>query len=448
MKRIFFLIPLLYLALLVGLEPADQLGEPTFAPFLDRSLYDDYDLTAYIVRALNADQGRTPGLPEPPGPMRTEAFNEALKQRDAPADSPWFLEYPPAAVWLFRLPLWLHIWPSELKPPAAILDSCHNDVVEHQPQEDAERNLWRTLRRCLQFYQAAAILALLLLMVLVHRGYEPGGRLSGPAWLLVLPATLYFTANRFDIVPAVLMGASFFCLGRERVAASAFLLGAATLVKVYPVLVAVLFIRYLSNDLRKAALWTTLYGLTLIGCLLPPLSQWGWEATVAPYRYQLSRPLEEVLTFYNRILPYSFGEDTFRGKTFRIGTLLGTLGLLILYRPADLASLLRRTTVLLAVFVSLLVFYSPQWIVWFTPLLVPLAGLHRPILILTVALDLVTYVTFPLVFDLSGEYHKAGLLNVLVYMRAGILGGISVVLLWTEFGIHRTPKQDRGKGEE
>ena len=434
-KWIAFVVPVLYLALILWLEPQDQLGDPPAAPFLGRALYDDYDTTAYVIRALNAERGRKPGLRRDPDIKRPDGFNAEL-ERNAPVDldSPYFLEYPLAALWMFRFPFRLLPSARELKPPQAVLDASQNDVVEHVPEGEAERHLWGEFRQVIRLYQVAAIGCLLVLVAVLLAGYEPGGGLSGPILLLVLPATLYFTANRFDIVPALLMALSFCCLRRDRLIGSALFLGAATMVKVYPVLAAVLVVRYLSADLRRAAVWSVTYALTLGAFLAPALWQWGWDATLAPYRYQLTRPLEDLLTFYGKVFPYSFGEDTLRGKVFRLGGLLATLALLGWNRPANLTSLLRRVTVFLAVFVSLLVFYSPQWIVWFTPLLVPLAGKDRPILYLTVALDLVMYLTFPLAYDLRSDLHRREWLTVLAYARASVLACVVSWLLWAEFG--------------
>src|SRR5262249_22943420 len=203
----------------------------------------------------------------------------------------------------------------------------------------------------------------------------------------------------FDIVPALLMAVSLACLGRDRLVVSAVFLGAATMVKVYPGLAALLVVRYLSGDWRRMAVWATTYGLTLLSIFTATVGTTGWEATVAPYRVQLARTLEP-LTFYGHVLPTALGDDNTAAKGFRLSAVLTTLLVLASRRPADLAGLLRRSAIVLIVFVSLQVFYSPQWVLWLAPLLVPLARLHRPVLWLVIALDVVTYLTFPVVFDM------------------------------------------------
>ena len=91
------------------------------------------------------------------------------------------------------------------------------------------------------------------LVVVLRCGYEPGGGLSSSGLLLLLPAALYFTLNRFDMLPALLTALSLACLGRRWTAASALFLAAATIVKVYPVLLAPLVLRHLLAERRGAA---------------------------------------------------------------------------------------------------------------------------------------------------------------------------------------------------
>src|SRR5262249_40161761 len=83
---------------------------------------------------------------------------------------------------------------------------------------------------------------------------------------------------------------------------------------------------------------------------------------------------------------------------FRLGA-LGVTATALLYTPIpDLTSLLRRSAVLLLVFVSLAVFFSPQWIVWFVPLLAPLVRTDRRLARSVISLDLIMYLTFPIWF--------------------------------------------------
>src|SRR5262245_29812544 len=146
LSRLPFLVPPLYLALVFGLQPADRLGEPDTDPRLGRLLYDDYDVTAMALRGLNASRGRTAGRPDEPSYPDLENFRAAL-DRPAPPAPRYFLEYPHAAVALFRLPFDLLPACAALEMPPAVLDGVQNVMVWHRPRDEAERRVWHCFRR-------------------------------------------------------------------------------------------------------------------------------------------------------------------------------------------------------------------------------------------------------------------------------------------------------------
>jgi hypothetical protein len=270
---------------------------------------------------------------------------------------------------------------------------------------------------------------LLLLMAVLHAGYDPRSPGSGSLVLLVMPAAMYFTLDRFDIVPALLTALSLASLGRRRIVAAAVTLAVAALVKVYPLLLAPLVVRYLWDDRRSAQIWVATFALTVAACLLPPLLLSGWTATWAPYAYQMSRPLlGGSWSGYGYVLPEFLAE--------RGAWRLGGVGLIVMslaaMRPPDLSGLLRRGSLVLIAFVSVAVFYSPQWILWLTQLLVPLARQRRSILWLAIALDFVTYTSFPIVFDLPASPVADSLRDGLVYARFAILGSLAWILARAE----------------
>jgi hypothetical protein len=423
-----FLVPLLYLAAIYWLEPAERLGGPAPCPDLPRFVYDDFDTAAFALRGLNATLGRTAGRLDPPDYVDSDRFAEILRGDSASgvAGSPYFLDYPHPALWIFRVPFSLPPPVDMATVPQTVSEACHNNLVWHTPENDSERALWRKFRQAARFYTAFGIICLLGLMAVLHHGYEPGGGLSAPIGLLLLPATLYFSANRFDILPALLTALSFACLGRGRISGSAMFLGAATMVKAYPVLFTLLVIRYLAGDRRKTAAWVLAYGFTMAAFLLPTVWQSGWEAAAAPYRYQLSRTMEHEtlnLSLFGYGIPYRLGTDALWAKAFRTGCVLAILLATVWTRPANLEALLRRASLVLLVFVSLQVFYSPQWIIWFTPFLLPLARRHWPVAVLYVALDLTTYLTFPVAFDTERRFFPwlIGVRGVIVAALFGYL---------------------------
>jgi hypothetical protein len=219
---------------------------------------------------------------------------------------------------------------------------------------------------------------------------------------MLLPGFLFFTLNRFDILPALLTALSLACLGRRWHTASAIALAAAVLVKVYPVLLAPLILRYLWPDRAARMRWTMVFTLSGSLAFVPLLFGADLEAVLAPYRYQLTRPPELGFTIYGCLLPVQLGTGLL-GAIFRL-TVFGTAMTALIWWPIkDMTSLLRRGTLLLLAFVSLAVFYSPQWIVWFAPLLFPLAARERRIGNSFAALDAITYLTFPVWFWIVPE---------------------------------------------
>jgi hypothetical protein len=434
-----FVLPPVALAIIVWLQPEDHMGPyPDRAPWLGKLVYDDWDWSACVLRGLNASMGRKAGLIEKRG-LEEPEFCAALDDPSLTLAERYYLEYPLADTWFFRLPYLIH----PVHAPVALCDGQYGNVIFHRPRNDAERDLWRTFRRIAQEYAACMVICLLLLMAVVGVGYEPGGKLSGPVWLLVLPGALYFALNRFDVLPAMLTAFSLACLGRRWLIASAFLLAAATMVKVYPVLLAPLVFRYLCNDRRAALTWATAYVFAVAAILLASLLATDWQSVLGPYQVQLSRdPMGP--TIYDYVLPMRLAKNDALGRGFRFGTLALVMVVLSLTRPPDLASVLRRGAVVVIVFANLSVFYSPQWMLWFTPMLVPLAGRHRSVLILTIALDIVTYLTFPVAMLHWGWEEFGGALGVTCFC---VLTALLVALVWPEIRRKRENNEDTPKGQ-
>ena len=157
--------------------------------------------------------------------------------------------------------------------PAAVLDADYHAIVYHAPRNAGERTLWRGFRLATDAYACLMLASLVGLMVVLCSGYEPGQRLGGPIVLLLLPGALYFTANRFDIVPALLVALALTCLGRRRMLAASVFLGAATSLKVYPVLLAPLVAAYLWPRRKAILTFAGGYGLTIVVLLLPWLAR-------------------------------------------------------------------------------------------------------------------------------------------------------------------------------
>jgi len=434
LRGLLFLIPPAYLIFVLWLQPADRLGVPSEPPWLGRLLYDDWDVAAMALRGVNAQMGRSAGRVDVPAYVSAADYEAGLHDRDRPYRSTYYLEYPHACLILFRLG---YLWQSDLvPPPASVCDGAYHNIAVHAPQTDYDETLWRQFRRATQTYLVVFVFCQLALMSVLWIGYEPGDK-PGPIWLCVLPAALYFALNRFDVVPALLTALSLRALGHKQYATAAAFLAAATAIKVYPVLLAPLVVRYLWDRREAPVRWAVAYAATLVLFLVPVVVFAGWESFWGPYQFQLNRePMGP--TIYGSILPFSWSGNGIWPRMFRLGTVLLTVGLLLVSPIDRQETLLRRGAIALIAFVALPVFYSPQWIIWFLPLLVPLARTQRWLLVPLVALDLVTYLSFPAGWDgslaellfwlfpgLGATWTHERLMEILV----GVLTGARFVIL-------------------
>jgi hypothetical protein len=439
-----FVVPPCYLLLVFALQPRDHMGPPDAAPWLYSSLYDDYDATAMALRGLNVARDRIPGSADPPCQPPPDGLNRELDDPHQALKPRYHLEYPTAALLLFRLG-WVGQSNLDSYPPA-VLDGDYVQLVEHKPRNDQERVWWGQFRRAGQTYMLLMMACGLCLTAVLRAGYEPGGGLSSSGLLLLLPAALYFTLNRFDILPALLTALSLACLGRRWTAASAAFLAAATVLKLFPLLLAPLIVRYLLPDWRRAAAWIGCYVAVGVASLLPPLLLYGWPGLLEPLRFQLGRG-PSAFVLYGPLLPPCLAANDLTGRLFRLGALAATVAAVCATRPPHLASLLRRGAVVLIVFICLSVYFSPQWVLWLAPLLLPLARGNRLLAGLVIALDLITYYIFPVYSPIWGPMEQGGV-DRAVYTRFAAFVALAAVLLWQDWrgarqaGAGRTPMSD------
>jgi hypothetical protein len=163
----------------------------------------------------------------------------------------------------------------------------------------------------------------------------------------------------------------------------------------------------------------------------------GAEGTLNPIKVQMSRPLEGN-TLYGPVLPEWLG--TGEGRTARLGIIAAVVAAACLTRPPSVASVLRRCAVVLVVFVNLAVFWSPQWVLWFLPIVIPLGGRRWWPIVVAVGLDLSNYLTFPVrnwlwappPDDPAWEEWYKQLGDVLLYTRFGFWVLLVLGCVWDE----------------
>ena len=444
-----FGIPPLFLAAILLLQPAGHFVPPvddTPGYFLpegySRLLFDDSDGIAWMIRAENARRGRLAGRvdelgkPVQPKPAKKHAEYEAMLASRPPLSERYFLEYPPLALAFFRLG---HIaaWSDgRADIGATLLDAHEFNFACHLPTDEPEREFYRGIRRGVIASTALLLLALMGVMLLIRRGVGPGGALAGSPWLCVLPAMLYFSACRFDILPAGLVLLAIALTARGRPNLGALALGAAIAFKLYPLILAPIILRFAFQSWRRAGLWC-------VCCALPSLLANGvliltdgWLAVTVPFQFQSGRAVEPLFIFYDRLIDSELATGP-HGSLFRNGSVLALVFILCMRKPPDVESLLRRCALAVMLFAALQVFYSPQWWLWFAVLLIPLARTHCGLAPLIVLADLVTYATFPLAFDriVIGSFDDAQITRAsdnLTKARGMLWMGIAGVLIWKE----------------
>ncbi len=446
-----FLLPVVYFAVIWWLQPADRFVPPGGLAAGDsryplsggwaRVVYDDAEDATFVLRSLNAERGRLAGRADEPDGIEPADFPE-YAAADRPLEPRYFADYPPLPLYLFRLGFRLSDPPAGPVSPA-VLDGHQFNVCHHEPQTDTDRAMWRSFRVSQRIYSVVFLAALLGVMWLTHVGVGANGRAKGPVWLLVLPAVLYFTSSRYDILPAALTLFAIAATDRRRPLLGAVLLGLAVALKLYPLVMAPILLRYAAGSVREAVRWCAAFATPLVASYLPMLLSDGVQGVLGPFKFQMSRPAEQWWIFYGRVIPAGLALAGGMSSAFRAVVLLAVVGGMALRRPPDVESVLRRCAVAVLLFISLQVFFSPQWWLWAAVLLVPLAG-RRPRLTAAVVLsDLIIYLGFPLVFDLLafnglgadrassdrvGEVLRAGL----VYARAGVWFVIGAGLLRQE----------------
>lgn len=247
-------------------------------------------------------------------------------------------------------------------------------------------------------------LGLLWLCIVLCRRLRADRR--GVAYLLLLPASLFFAHQRYDIVPAL------FCLlalegaEKKKYCQSAFWLALGAFSKWYPLLLAPLFLKHhLERERRFPFRPLAVFVAVSLALAALTVLHSGWEALWSPLAGHLRRGYNQESLFYHLSLgtEAAFGADlsSRAGYAIFLALQLVAVPLCFLRSVADTRRLVQGACLVLLSFLLFAKFYSPQWILWLLPWLVLAAGSKRDVLLL-VAFDLVTYLYFPLAYKNFG----------------------------------------------
>jgi len=142
---------------------------------------------------------------------------------------------------------------------------------------------------------AYSLLMLALLFTTILILYKVLTKQKNKSFILLLPAYLYFTYNRFDILPSLICLVSFLLLSGGKFVWAAIMLGIGTLTKWYPALLLPVYLMYYWF-LNKKIHWLMIisFGATCLMIILPTYLSGGIEALLVPYRFHIVRGLEKV----------------------------------------------------------------------------------------------------------------------------------------------------------
>lgn len=355
--------------------------------------YDTTDASAYGIRVWNSHVGRKAGDLSEPNWVNPDEYSIRLQQND-PLRPRYFAEYPPLAIFLFR-----GIWPSPppVTPPTGLLDGSYINVSRHIPCDSTQKDIWLWFAAGFQRHVIVMLAVYLIFLIILYFGCEPSIGGIRPVAMAVLPGICYFSLSRFDMVPATMIATSLLLLARRRIVSSAVILGIAGLIKVFPlVLIPFVFCYLIRQNRKHAFLWIGIVSSTFAIGMLAPLALGGdWPSTINFLKFQMNRPPTTEHTIYSRLIPIGLGTGA-TGSAFRLIVLsLATIALCI--KPIrSLSSLMARAAIAMILLANLATFYSPQWVLWFAPLVLPLSRQSFRLTIFVVTSDLANYFCYPL----------------------------------------------------
>ncbi|HKK15898.1 MAG TPA: hypothetical protein VJ981_04270 [Gammaproteobacteria bacterium] len=266
------------------------------------------------------------------------------------------------------------------------------------------------------------------------------------AFLLLLPACLYFTHNRFDIVPSLFALLSLKLLLDGRFYKAFAVLAISVMFKWYALVLFPVYLSYCRSFPEvKIKYLLAAFALPVAVIVIHSMIWTGWKDFFNPYLFHLGRGTnrESIAWFFEAIfepvLARNFGELTFNiiAVTFFSIFLVGQFIVAFLALFAKIEGKEKVVYWSVAAIAGFMVFgkyYSPQWILWIAPLLL-LMPVNRKLVILIVLFDIFTYLEFPTTF----RYRKSEdiLLFCSFYSIVLIRIGILFYFFWHAFSAVR-----------
>lgn len=274
------------------------------------------------------------------------------------------------------------------------------------------------------YWKFSALFSIITLIVLFAT-IELLNKMLGPnhryAYLLLLPAPLFFAINRFDVLPAYITLLSYKMIRDKRWLVASFLLGVGALTKWYPALLLPAYLIYYQRNTRQIP-WKMLlvFSITCFVIILPTLLAGGVDALLVPYRFHTVRGMESASlpTLLITFLSFLQGAPVNSERLTLVFLLLqvAIVPCVIFVKIDNLDKLLNCCILIICGFIMFSRIYSPQWMLWIFPFCI-LTIRNRTDIGVLILYGVLTYIGFPVVWDYFGfdsaEMSIMGILNVI-----------------------------------
>ncbi len=243
-------------------------------------------------------------------------------------------------------------------------------------------------------------------------------------WLIILPSFIFFTFNRYDILPTTITIWSLIFLLNKYYKLSFFTLTLAILTKVYPILLLPLYLLVAKNNQQKLSPLITITALTLFIPLISCATWTGIIPTLGPYLAHIFReptvgsPLRALyhLGFYYPwvtnliflLIQLAIPLVIIYGLISKKRWVVNTNGIIILFN------------LIILLFILFNKFYSPQWILWFLPTIITVVPNYYLGNII-IPYDLLNYLLWPLLGSFKIYIYKTLPYNSLTLIRTSLL---------------------------
>lgn len=318
-------------------------------------------------------------------------------------------EYPELATWMFAAP-YLVI---EHHVPEGGYEQGRDEHGKRRIAPEELEDLAADQGAYFDAFHGMMALGMLALLAATVANLRALGHAPGWALLLFLPASLYFGFNRYDAVPAAMVSGALLLHLRGRQKSAALVLGLAAMMKWYPILLLPMLCAHATRERRErgepwgSALVRALIvpGLIAGGVCLAVLGVtfvWnggGLEAASYVYKHHAARGANQSSILSALTVPERWGLLGVQSQASiaSIFTLLQFLpaALLALLPVRSRDALLTGCLLVVTGFVTFSKVFSPQWILWISPLVVLLVPGRPLLLALLVALEFLLYLQVP-----------------------------------------------------